>query len=192
MLDEASPTSAAPDPNEGNPMNLHRILSRLAVVACVLPGMALSSGAGAADTHGNISLAGTWTLVAADVIHPDGSRSRDYGDAPKGLLMIDGAGRYSLQIFRSDRPRFADPAKAKASAQEYRAAVMGSSTHYGTLAVEPGRHQLVFHIEGASFPNWEGQQQIRTFELHGDVLSYRVPPRPNGDVPVSVWRRVGD
>jgi hypothetical protein len=27
--------------------------------------------------------------------------------------------------------------------------------------------------------------------LHGDTLSYRVPPRPNGDVPISVWRRIG-
>lgn len=171
-------------------MNLYRLFSRLAVVACVLPGMALSVGVRAADTRGDVSLAGTWTLVAADVIHPDGSRSRDYGDAPKGLLMIDRAGRYSLQIFRGDRPRFADAAKANGTAQEYRAAVMGSSTHYGTLAVEPGKHQLVFHIEGASFPNWEGQVQTRTFELRGDTLSYRVPPRPNGDVPISVWRRV--
>jgi len=172
-------------------MNLYRIFAHLVVVACVLPGMAFSPGAGAADMPGDVSLAGTWTLVAADVLHPDGSRSHDYGDAPKGRLMIDRTGRYSLQIFRSDRPRFADPAKAKASAQEYRAAVMGSSTHYGTLAVEPDRHQLVFRIEGASFPNWEGQTQTRTFELHGDTLSYRVPPRPNGDVPVSVWRRIG-
>jgi hypothetical protein len=172
-------------------MNLYRLFSRLAVVACVVPGVALSSGAKAADNHGDISLAGTWTLVAADVMHPDGSRSRDYGDAPKGLLMIDRTGRYSLQIFRSDRPHFADPAKAKGSAQEFRAAVMGSSTHYGTVAVDMGRHQLVFHIEGASFPNWEGQEQRRAFELHGDTLSYRVPPRPDGDVPVSVWRRIG-
>ncbi|HEX5354447.1 MAG TPA: lipocalin-like domain-containing protein [Rhodanobacteraceae bacterium] len=172
-------------------MNLHRIFSRLAVIVCLLPGLAWASGSRMADTRGDVSLAGTWTLVAADVIHPDGSRSHDYGDAPKGLLMIDRAGRYSLQILRSDRPRFADPAKAKASAQEYRAAVMGSSTHYGTLAVEPAKHQLVFHIEGASFPNWEGQVQTRTFELHGNTLSYRVPPRPNGDVPISVWRRIG-
>jgi hypothetical protein len=172
-------------------MNLYRLFSRLAVVACVLPGVALSSGAKAADAHGEVSLAGTWTLVAADVIHPDGSRSRDYGDAPEGLLMIDRAGRYSLQIFRSDRPRFAAGAKADGTPAEYRAAVMGSSTHYGTLAVEPDQHKLVFRIEGASFPNWEGQVQTRTFELHGDTLSYRVPPRPNGDVPVSVWRRVG-
>ncbi|GAB3784589.1 lipocalin-like domain-containing protein [Dyella agri] len=172
-------------------MSLRHTLLRLAVVACLLPGLAWSSGATGADTRGDASLAGTWTLVAADVLHPDGSRSHDYGDAPKGLLLIDRMGHYALQIFRGDRPRFANPDKAKASAQEYRAAVMGASTHFGMITVEPDRHQMVFHIEGASFPNWEGQQQSRSFELHGDTLSYRVPPRPDGNVPVSVWRRIG-
>ena len=170
-------------------MNLHRIFASLVVITSLLPGLAGAAGTRADDTRGAVSLAGTWTLAAADVIHPGGTRSHDYGDAPKGLLMIDRSGRYSLQIFRSDRPRFGNPAKAQGTAQEYRAAVMGSSTHYGTLAVEAA-HQLVFHIEAASFPNWEGQVQTRTFELHGDTLSYRVPPRPNGDVPISVWRRV--
>jgi len=80
---------------------------------------------------------------------------------------------------------------AKGTTAEYRAAVMGSSTHYGTIRIDSKRHRLIFHIDGASFPNWEGQQQIRSFEVHGDVLSYRVPPRPNGDVPISVWRRIG-
>ena len=165
-------------------MSMHSLLVATALLAA---GIASAGGAQAAGATHRFPLAGTWILQAADVIHPGGSRSHDYGDAPKGLLMIDRTGHYSLQIFRSDRPRFADPAKA--SAQEYQAAVMGSSTHYGTLVVEPTRHQLVFRIEGASFPNWEGQQQTRTFELHGDTLSYRVPPRPNGDVPISVWRR---
>lgn len=173
-------------------MSLQRTLSRLATIAALLPGLAWSSGIGAADVGGDVSLAGTWTLVAADVLHPDGTRSHDYGDAPKGLLLIDSAGHYSLQLYRAERPRFANPDKAKATAQEYRAAVMGASTHYGTLAVDPVQHQLVFHIEGASFPNWEGQQQKRAFELRGDTLSYRVPPRPDGNVPLSVWQRTGD
>lgn len=172
-------------------MNLNRLFTGLAVIAGVLPGLAGATGAGATASPGHVSLAGTWTLVAADVIHPDGSRSQDYGEAPKGLLMIDRVGHYSLQILRSDRPRFASGAKANGSPDEYRAAVLGSSTHYGTLGVEPANHQLVFHIEGASFPNWEGQVQRRTFELRGDTLSYRVPPRPDGNVPVSVWRRIG-
>jgi hypothetical protein len=136
------------------------------------------------------SLAGSWTLVAADVQHPDGSRAPDFGAKPTGLLLIDRQGHYSLQIFKSERPKFGSGDKAKGTESEYKAAVMGSSTHFGTLSIEPGAGVLVFHIEGASFPNWEGQAQSRHYELEDNVLSYRVTPRPNGDVPISVWQRI--
>ena len=39
---------------------------------------------------------GTWTLQAADVVHPDGSREHDYGSAPRGLFIVDPRGHYSL------------------------------------------------------------------------------------------------
>ena len=135
-------------------------------------------------------LVGTWTLAAADVVHPDGRRERDYGSAPIGLFMVDAQGHYSLQIFRSDRPRFASGDKAKGTPQEYSAAFKGTSTHFGTVSVDPVAHVLTFRIEAASFPNEDGTVQKRTYELTGDVLSYKVAPRPNGDVPISTWRRV--
>lgn len=133
-------------------------------------------------------LAGTWTLVAADLVRPDGTVVRDYGEAPKGRLFVDPAGHYALQIYKAERPVFAAPDKAAGAPQEYKAAVLGSSTHYGRIALEDG--QLRFDIEGASFPNWENTVQRRSYELDGDVLRYRVPPRPDGGVPVSVWRRL--
>ncbi|HWG10134.1 MAG TPA: lipocalin-like domain-containing protein [Rhodanobacteraceae bacterium] len=165
--------------------NTARIMVML-LSACAL----CSSTAFAASARTVSSLAGTWILVAADVQHPDGSRESDYGAHPKGLLLIDEQGDYSLQIFKAERPRFHSGDKAKGTPAEYKAAVMGSSTHYGTLRVEPDRGVLVFHMLGASFPNWEGQEQRRQYELKGDVLSYRVTARPNGDVPISIWRRV--
>jgi hypothetical protein len=135
------------------------------------------------------SLSGTWTLVAADVQHPDGSRDRDYGANPKGLLIIDAQGHYSLQIFKSERQPFASNDKGKATVAEYKAAVMGSSTHFGTITVDRPNKTLTFNIQSASFPNWEQTQQIRQYQLTDSELSYRVAARPNGDVPISVWRR---
>jgi len=134
-------------------------------------------------------LRGTWTLVAADKILPDGSRARDYGERPKGRLVVDDRGRYSLQIFKSERLRFAG-GKADGSADEFKSAVTGSSTHYGTIAIDATAGQLVFSIEGSSFPNWEGTVQRRRYALEGGQLRYRVPPRADGSVPVSIWRRL--
>ena len=54
----------------------------------------------------------------------------------------------------------------------------------------PAAGTLTFRIESASFPNWEETEQKRTFELSGDELSYRVPARPDGNIPISVWRRL--
>lgn len=150
------------------------------------------AGQSTAPNKDATSLEGTWTLQAADVIHADGRKAQDYGASPKGLLMIDAQGRYSLQIFRADRPRFASGDRAKGTPQEYEAAVLGTSTHIGTVTVDPAAHTLTFHIDAGSFPNQDGTVQKRTYKLTGDVLSYKVAPRPNGDVPVSVWRRLPD
>ncbi|GHH57981.1 lipocalin-like domain-containing protein [[Pseudomonas] boreopolis] len=135
-------------------------------------------------------LQGTWTLVAADKILPDGTTVRDYGESPKGRLVVDAKGRYSLQIFKSERRRFASDSKADGSADELRSAVMGSSTHYGTVEIDDRQGLLVFSIEGSSFPNWEGTVQKRRYRLHGSELNYQVPPREDGSIPLSVWRRL--
>jgi len=149
----------------------------------------LSGLAMAAQATSESPLQGTWTLVAADRILSNGEQVRDYGDNPKGRLMVDSEGRYSLQIFKSERPRFAAADKAAGSASEFKAAVMGSSTHYGTVAVDAHEGILTFAIESASFPNWEGTVQKRKYTLKDGVLSYQVPPRPDGGIPVSVWRK---
>lgn len=154
--------------------------------------VAMLSGmtAGDAQPSREFPLQGTWTLVAADKILPDGARTRDYGENPKGRLIIDAKGRYSLQIFKSERVHFVSDNKPDASADELKSAVMGSSTHYGTVAIDEQAATLVFAIEGSSFPNWEGTTQRRQYRLQGGELQYQVPARADGSVPVSVWRRL--
>jgi hypothetical protein len=137
-------------------------------------------------------LAGTWQLERAEIARPDGTVVVDanYGPEAKGLLIVDQAGRYSLQIFRPDRPRFASGDKARGTPEEYQAALLGLSTHTGRISVDAANHKLIFHIEQAAFPNWEHTDQTRAYQLSSDELSYRVPPGPAGTSAISVWRRV--
>lgn len=155
--------------------------------------LAMLAGMGARDvpaTGQESPLRGSWVLVAADKILPGGEVARDYGEHPKGRLIVDAAGRYSLQIFKSERLRFGTDSKADGNADEFKSAAMGSSTHYGTVAVDDANGLLVFSIEGSSFPNWEGTVQKRRYELEDGTLTYKVPPRADGSIPVSVWRKL--
>lgn len=135
-------------------------------------------------------LQGVWTLVAADKVLQNGETVHDYGESPKGRLIVDATGRYSLQIFKSERVRFASDSKSDGSADEFRSAIVGSSTHYGMVTIDDQAGMLVFSIEGSSFPNWEGTIQRRQYTLSGMELRYKVPPRRDGSIPISVWQRV--
>lgn len=167
-----------------------RSASLAALAAFALTSCAGTSAPAHAAPPDTPSLVGTWTLVAADDLRPDGSRVRAYGDAPEGLLIVDADGRYSLQIFRTDRRAFASADKRRGTPEEYQAALLGISTHIGHCAIDPGGTTLTFHIERSAYPNWEGTTQVRRFTLHADELSYQVPASAGSNVPISIWHRV--
>jgi hypothetical protein len=156
-----------------------RALLALALVAGPVPGPTA------------LTLTGTWTLVAVDNVFPDGRRIQPYGPHPEGLLTLDAGGRYSVHIFRPDRARFASSDKGRGTAEEYQAAVQGANTHFGRYQVDEAQRVITFRIERALFPNWEGTEQKRTFELHGDDLRYTVRTTTTGGTEVGevTWRR---
>jgi len=135
------------------------------------------------------SLAGTWTLTAADEIRPDGSRVHAYGENPEGQLIFDDAGHYSVWISRAMHTKFKSGEKSGGTGDEYKAATLEISTHYGRYAVDAASHTLTFDIVHASFPNLDGAEQKRPYELTGDDLTWRLPPRPDGTIALSSWRR---
>ncbi len=137
-------------------------------------------------------LTGTWMLTAADEIQPGGARVQSYGADPKGLLIVDADGRYSLQLYRAGRRTFAAGDKRRGTPEEFMDSVLGMSAHFGRCFIDPISGDLVFRIELAQYPNWEGTEQRRSYTLSGDTLKYRIPASAsgNGTIPISEWRRV--
>lgn len=138
-------------------------------------------------------LTGSWEMVDAYEILATGERITTYGEHPQGMMMVDAAGRYAIQIYRPGRPRFAAGEKAKGTSDELRTALIGASTHFGRVRVDRAAHTLVFEIAASVYPNWEGTRQVRSYQLRDGVLTYAVPAAAsgNGTIAWSVWRRVG-
>jgi hypothetical protein len=139
-----------------------------------------------------LSLEGTWIMTSAYEILADGTRTTNYGERPNGLMMVDKVGRYSIQIFRPNRPKFASGDKRRGTPEEYREAVLGASTNAGRVVVDPVNGKLIFKIETAVYPNWEGTEQVRNYTFKDDTLTYSVPASAsgNGTVAYSIWQRV--
>lgn len=135
-------------------------------------------------------LVGVWKVVAADVIHLDGTREEDYGNAPLGIAIFTESGHYAVEIYKSERLKFASNDKFKGTPEEYRDASLAMSCHYGTYSVDRERKAVTLQIESSSYPNIVGSTRVSAFELVGDELTWRVPPRPDGSVPVTTFKRI--
>jgi len=135
-------------------------------------------------------LIGSWRLIAADKILPDGSQVTDYGTNPHGIAIFTAAGNYAVEIYRDKRMKFASVDREKITLEEFREALFSTSCHFGTYAIDANKGTITFNIDRASFPNLDQTSQVRPYTLKGDTLTWRVPARPDGSIPISVFKRM--
>lgn len=134
-------------------------------------------------------LTGSWRLTHADKIMPDGKQVTDYGEHPHGIAIFTADGYYTVEIFRGERKKFQSGDKSKGTPEEYADAVLSNSCHFGTYSMDTARGTIIFHIDRSSYPNWDDSKREVTFILKDDELKWQLAPRPDGSVPVSVFRR---
>ena len=163
---------------------LRRKVLALAMSPLVLM-VVLLAGEAAAQQATQQRLVGTWTIVLADNVLPDGSRLPLYGASPQGIAMFDAAGYYSLQIMSDRRPKFAAGDKSRGTAEEYKAAVQGSNCHFGKYTVNDADHTITLHVEHATFSNWEGTDLRLPFALVGSELKLTIPHPTSGGANVT-------
>jgi hypothetical protein len=56
-------------------------------------------------------LVGTWTLVSSETTAANGTKRQFYGANPKGILMLDAAGRYAVVQGSANRAKFRNPSR---------------------------------------------------------------------------------
>src|SRR3984957_4715449 len=154
-----------------------RVLSRIAPVV-----FAISSAHAQAPAANPV--VGTWKLIAADKILPDGTRVPDYGTQPHGLAIFTADGYFTVEVFRDVRVKFASTDRAKGTLEEYKDASLSASCSFGTYSVDPASSKVTMKIDRSTFPNYDHTTQARAYELKGDILSWKVPARPDGSIPI--------
>ena len=160
---------------------------RIAIIAALV-GVAVAARPALASD--NDALLGAWKVVSADVIKADGTRTEDYGKAPLGIAIFTADGHYAVEIYKSERLKFAANDKFKGTPEEYKDVSLAMSCHFGTFEVNQQKATITLKVESASFPNLVGSTRVSSFTLTGDELTWRVPPRPDGSIPVTTFRRV--
>jgi hypothetical protein len=176
-------TERSPSINRRNVLN---------VSATTALGLVLSLGSVAAQQKTlKEQLVGTWTLVSNENERADGSKVDVFGANPKGLLIFDGTGHYSLTIMRSDLPKFAASTADQGTAQENKAVLAGMVTHFGTYSTNETDKTIITHVEASSFPNIVGIDQKRLVaSITADELRYTNPATVTGTKAQAVRKRV--
>ncbi len=115
---------------------------------------------------------GTWKLVLYEV-----GASHPMGRDAVGLLTYHANGRMSMQVMRSDRPKFRasggkEGGYLAGTAEEVMSAYRGYIAYFGTYEVNEEGHFVTHHIETSLYPNWVGRDQVEFFELSEDRLKW--------------------
>jgi hypothetical protein len=133
-------------------------------------------------------LVGTWTLLSWEQKNSDGTKIERYGAAPKGIAFFDADGRYVITVMRPDRAKYASNALWQGTPEENKETADGTITYFGAYSANEADSSIAIHVEGSSFPNWNGTEQKRFVAIAGDLLTLTVRP-PAGELVDVIWKR---
>ena len=169
-------------------MHRRNIFSLFAVAALGL----VMPATGAVSQQGSLKqqLVGAWTLVSIIATDKAGNKSDRRGPNPKGLLIFDASGRYSILTARADLPNFKVDNVNQGTAEENKAVMTGMIANVGTWSVDEATKTITTHVEAGSYPNLNGNTQTRVISaLTPDELRYTNGASVSGTVDEATWRR---
>ncbi|MFA6109896.1 MAG: lipocalin-like domain-containing protein [Candidatus Latescibacterota bacterium] len=120
---------------------------------------------------------GTWQLVSFEG-RPEGGGALIYPLGPDaiGQLRYDDAGNMGVFLGQRNRPQFVSGDRRAGTDAEVRAAYEGIVTYFGKYTIDQVNGTVTHHVVGADYPNWEGGEQVRWYQLEPGRLSLLTPP----------------
>jgi hypothetical protein len=186
--------------SEINNLGFHRLRSLGAVIAFFFAsvristitafGVALinSAAVGQSANSDKERFIGSWTLVSL-TSGEGANQTLPYGPNPRGTMMVDANGRFSITVVRSDLPKFTSNNRMSGVPEENKAVVQGSIAYWGTYSIDEATHVLTVNIEGSTFPNFSGGTQTRILSFDGDEVTYFNPTPSMGGSAKVTYRR---
>lgn len=134
-------------------------------------------------------IVGTWSAVS-QYVDQDGKKLEPFGANPKGMVVYDSNGRFVLVLQRASLPRFVSNNRLTGSTDENKAIVQGSIAYFGRYSIDEVGKKINIHYEGSTYPNWDGEDQIRLISIAGDELTTISPVSAvgGGTVHLVLWR----
>ncbi len=133
-------------------------------------------------------LVGTWIYVSSTSTRTDGSKTENPN--LKGIVIYTSDGHFALVSVRADLPKFANPDRARATAEEAQAVVAGSIAYYGTYSINEVDKVITPKVEGSTYANLIGTDQKRIItSLTPDELKFTNPRTPAGVTLEFIWKR---
>jgi hypothetical protein len=140
------------------------------------------------------TIIGAWKLISFEIQKENGEVIHPFGKNAQGSIIYTDSGRFSAQVMRPDRPKFASGDQMKGTAEEIKVNYEGYISYYGLYEFDIEKNFIIHHVEGSLFPNWEGHGQKRFCELSGNRLKLRTPPTLWGGeelVAMLIWEGIG-
>jgi len=159
--------------------------STIALVALLLrPG----DGAGQQKSLRD-QLVGAWVSAVHETTLQDGSKRKQFGANPKGMVILDASGNYTQILVHPDLPKFRANDRTQGTPEEHAATIRGSVANFGTWTVDEASKTLTYHILGSTFPNQVGTDMKTVVSLAGDEWTSTIPRTTSGRQSVMVWKR---
>src|SRR5215813_11075388 len=149
-----------------------RIAAAMSLLGFVMPGPASAQQI-------DKNLVGAWNIVS--VTYQQGDKTTEpYGSNIRGTQVFGADGRFAVVVTRGDLPKVASNNRETATAEESQKIVHGSIGYFGSYTTNAADNSVTVNIEGATYANWIGTSQKRTYTITGDEMVLLNPTASGG------------